>query len=523
MSILLEASHIKYSIADRLLLDIDHLQVYQGERIGLVGRNGTGKTTLLQILNHTISPEQATVRHYAQCEQIPQLKTIHSHKSGGEVTQAYIQQVMDKKPELLLADEPTANLDIAHIEALEQQLKNWRGSFIIVSHDRSFLDTLCTTIWELKDGKINTYKGNYSDYMKQKALEERQEQLAYQEYEKQKKHLQEAIKLKKIKSQQATKKPKNLSDSDARQKGVKVYFANKQKKLHKTEKSLETRLNQLEIKHQPRTTQPLKMDILHSESLKNRIVIRVEDLTGVVNNKILWNPTSFNIRGGEKLAIIGDNGVGKSTLINKIVHHDPNVSLSPSSKIGYFSQNLDILNLEKSILENIQDSSKQNETLIRTVLARMYFFKDDVHKLVKVLSGGERVKVALAKIFLSDVNILILDEPTNFLDMEAVDAFESLLQDYEGTLIFASHDRRFIEKVANRILMIENQEVNVFEGDFNQFKSEQMKQERSTAEDEKMILEMKITEILSRLSIEPTDELEHEFQNLIQKKRELDD
>lgn len=184
---------------------------------------------------------------------------------------------------------------------------------------------------------------------------------------------------------------------------------------------------------------------------------------------------------------------------------------------------MDILNLEKSILENIQDSSKQNETLSRTVLARMHFFKDDVLKPVKVLSGGERVKVALAKIFLSNVNTLILDEPTNFLDMEAVDAVESLLQDYEGTLISASYDRRFIEKVANRILMIENQAVNVFESNFNQFKSEKMKQERSTAEDEKMILEMKITEILSRLSIEPTDELEHEFQNLIQKKRELDD
>ncbi|UXR78441.1 MULTISPECIES: Vga family ABC-F type ribosomal protection protein [unclassified Staphylococcus] len=523
MKILLEASHINYDVADRLLLNIDHLQIHQGERIGLVGCNGSGKTTLLQILNHTISTEQATVTYYAQCEMIPQLKPMHSHKSGGEVTQAYIQQALDKTPELLLADEPTANLDITHIEALEQQLKHWRGSFMIVSHDRSFLDTLCTTIWELKDGKINMYKGNYNDYMKQKELEARQKQLSYQEYEKQKKHLQEAIKIKRTKAQRATKKPKNLSHSDARQKGINVYFANKQKKLQKTAKSLETRLNQLEIKHQPRTAQPLKMDILHSESINNRIIIRAEGLTGVVNNKILWKPANFNIYGGEKVAIIGDNGVGKSTLIHKIVHHDPNISLSPSAQVGYFSQNLDILNLEKSILENIQDSSKQNETLIRTVLARMHFFKDDVLKPVKVLSGGERVKVALAKIFLSNVNTLILDEPTNFLDMEAVDAFESLLQEYEGTLIFASHDRRFIEKVANRILIIENQEIHVFEGAFSQFQSEQTKRERSIKEDEKMILEMKITEVLSRLSVEPTDALEHEFQHLIQKKRELDE
>lgn len=142
--------------------------------------------------------------------------------------------------------------------------------------------------------------------------------------------------------------------------------------------------------------------------------------------------------------------------------------------MGYFSQNLNILDVEKSIIENVQSSSKQNETLIRTVLARMHFFRDDVYKPVEVLSGGERVKVALAKLFLSDINTLILDEPTNFLDTESVEALESLLKEYEGSVIFVSHDRRFIENIATRILAIRNQKIALFEGTYQQYKHAQL-------------------------------------------------
>ncbi|HCZ6658932.1 TPA: ATP-binding cassette domain-containing protein, partial [Staphylococcus aureus] len=147
MKIMLEGLHIKHYVQDRLLLNINRLKIYQNDRIGLVGKNGNGKTTLLHILYKKIVPEEGIVKQFSHCELIPQLKLIESTKSGGEVTRNYIRQALDKNPELLLADEPTTNLDNDYIEKLEQDLKNWHGAFIIVSHDRAFLDNLCTTIW----------------------------------------------------------------------------------------------------------------------------------------------------------------------------------------------------------------------------------------------------------------------------------------------------------------------------------------------------------------------------------------
>lgn len=222
------------------------------------------------------------------------------------------------------------------------------------------------------------------------------------------------------------------------------------------------------------------------------------------------------MRGGDKLAIVGANGSGKTTLLKKIIENDVGITLSPAVKYGYFSQTIDLLDSEKSILENVQISSEQTETFIRIVLARLHFFREDVYKQVKVLSGGERVKVALAKLFVSNINTLILDEPTNFLDIEAVEALESLLMEYRGTIIFVSHDRRFIEKIATRILTIENEELRVFEGTYQEFKNYEP---RSEEEDNLLLLETKITEVLSRLSIEPSAELEQEFQRLLASKR----
>ncbi len=518
---LLEANHIKYYVQDRLLLDVDQLQIHKNARIGLVGRNGSGKTTLFQMLAGKISPEEGSVIQHTGCELLPQLKRTDTTKSGGEVTQEYIQKALLKDPELLLADEPTTNLDTEHIEWLEKKLNMWQGAFIIISHDRAFLDALCTTIWELDEGKIKEYTGNYSDYVKQKEVELNQEQLAYEKYEKKKRQLEEALKLKEKKAERATKAPKKVSKSEARITGAKPYFAKKQKKLQKTATAIETRLEKLEKVEKVKELSPIKMNLPNAETFKNRIILRVDGVTGKVGERVLWSKTSFHIRGGDKLAIIGSNGSGKMTFVKKIMNQEYGIKLSPAVKIGYFSQNLNILDTEKSIIENVQSSSKQDETLIRTVLARMHFFRDDVYKWVGVLSGGERVKVALTKLFLSDINTLVLDEPTNFLDMEAVEALESLLKEYEGSVIFVSHDRRFIENIATRILTIRNQKIELFEGNYQQYKLNQVGKTRDTKEDKLLLLETKISEVLSRLSIEPSEELEIEFQKLLKEKREL--
>ncbi|MCJ7840106.1 Vga family ABC-F type ribosomal protection protein [Lederbergia sp. NSJ-179] len=519
---LLEAIDLQYYVKDRLLIEAEHLQIQEKDRIGLVGKNGSGKTTLLELLAQAKQPESGRVHSHAKCELLPQLKNTNTTQSGGEVTQEYINQVLAKRPELLLADEPTTNLDTDHIEKLEKQLQRWQGALVLVSHDRAFLDSLCTTIWELEEGQIKEYKGNYSNYVEQKELERRQQESAYEQYERKKQQLEEALVLKEQKAVRATKTPKNLSASDARIKGAKPYFANKQKKLRQAAKAIETRLEKLEKVEKVKELPAIKMNLPNEETFKGRIILRVEDVAGMVGERILWKEAHFHVKGGEKLAIIGPNGSGKTTLVKKIIDQEEGIHFSPSVKVGYFSQNLDVLDVDQSILENVRSTSKQEESFIRTVLARLHFFREDVYKKVAVLSGGERVKVTFAKLFVSDINTIIMDEPTNFLDIQAVEALESLLQEYEGTVIFVSHDRRFIESIATRILAIEQQELQLFDGTYQEYKQATFQTERDSTEDKRLLLETKISDVLSRLSIEPSEALEREFQQLLAEKRKLE-
>ncbi|RUQ28851.1 Vga family ABC-F type ribosomal protection protein [Peribacillus cavernae] len=519
---LLEANNLKLYVKDRLLINVTKLQIQKHDRIGLVGRNGSGKTTLLKVLAGKKFPEDGTVTTLAKCELLPQLKRTDTTKSGGEVTQEYINEAIAKNPEIFFADEPTTNLDTDHIEWLEKKLMKWQGAFIIVSHDRALLDSLCAKIWEISEGHVKEYKGNYSDYAAQKELEHHQHEMVYENYEKKKKQLEEALILKTKKAERAAKAPKKTSNSEAKITGAKPYFAKKQKKLQQSAKAIETRLGKLEKVEKPKEDTPIKMNFPNEETFKGRFVLRVKEVPGMIGKRVLWRKASFSVRGGDKLAIIGPNGSGKTTLVKKIIQPDEGIAISLSMKIGYFSQSLNILNTEKSILDNVRSTSIQNETFIRTILARLHFFREDVYKSIEVLSGGERVKVALAKLMVSDINTLILDEPTTFLDTEAVEALESLLKQYEGTVIFVSHDRRLIENIATRILAINHKEIELFEGTYDEYKHHEPQEKRNFKEDKRLILETKISEILSRLSIESSDELEMEFQKLLAEKRKLD-
>jgi len=520
---LLDAHRLQLYAQDKLLVKIDTLRVDQHARIGLVGRNGCGKTTLLEVLAGLREPDAGTVTLRTRCELIPQLSsTPDSVMSGGEQTQAKIREVLARQPELLLADEPTSNLDTSHIDWLEKQLANWPGALILISHDRAFLDALCTSIWEIRDAQLHIYSGNYSDYTRQRELLDRQHDEAYELYIHEKQQLERAIQLKESKAERATKRPKG----HAVESGVtKPYFAKKQKKLQKTAKALETRLEKLETVEKRRELPPIKMNLLHEEMCTGRIIMRINQLSGRAGERMLWHPVSCNVRGGDKLAIIGPNGCGKTTLVKMLLQPDEqHVSISPSVRIGYFSQSIDVLDTEMTILANVRATSAQDESLIRTVLARLHFFRDDVYKPVGVLSGGERVKVALAKLFVSDVNTLILDEPTNFLDIDSIEALETLLRDYEGTVLFISHDRRLIGNLADRILAFEDRHIRLFEGSYAQYMDRlntTVDERQADVEEQRLLIETRISDVLSRLSIEPSEALEQEFQSLLAARRKL--
>jgi pleuromutilin/lincosamide/streptogramin A transport system ATP-binding/permease protein len=521
----LEIDQLKMSVNGKELLSIPHLQAQDGQRIGLVGKNGEGKTTLLRCIYGDISIEKGSVKVKGTCQLIPQLKRTDTVKSGGEVTAEYVTAALSDSPKLLLADEPTTNLDTSHVEWAEKELKRFNGTLILVSHDRQLLDNVCNMIWELEDGNVNVYAGNYSQYMKQKEMERQHQQTEYEKYKQKERQLTEALEQKKQKAEKATREPKNLSPSEKRILGAKPYFAKKQKKLNKGAQAIQTRLEKLQEVEKPKELTPIKMDLPNAKNVKNKIILRVEGLEGVIGKNKLWQPAAFFVSEGDKIAIIGPNGSGKTTLLKKLIEQsDKTISKSPAMRIGYFAQNLSVLDKDKTILENVSQDSLQSETLIRTVLARLHFYKDDVHKPVHVLSGGERVKVSLAKLFVSDSNTLILDEPTNYLDVYALEALEDLLKEYEGTILFASHDRRFISSIATKILSLEDQQLRMFDGNYEAYLEKEDKPKRDELEDQLLKVETAIANVLGRLSLEPNNErLEAEFQELVRKKKILED
>ena len=286
---------------------------------------------------------------------------------------------------------------------------------------------------------------------------------------------------------------------------------------------MESRLEKLKPVVKPKNKAPIQMDLPDVETHKSKIILRAENLSGQIKGRMLWKPATFLIKGSDKVGIIGPNASGKTTLVHKIMEgRDENIYRSPAVKIGYFAQNLNLLDGDQTILENVKRESKQTETLIRIVLARLGFYENDVDKQVKVLSGGERVKVSLAKIFVSDCNTLILDEPTNFLDIYALEALEELLVEYEGTLLIVSHDRSFISETATKILAFEEDELIFFDGSYEEYLNRNRESERDVKEDELARIENEIAAVLSRLSIDPTEELDESFQDLLKEKRRLE-
>lgn len=518
---LISLHDMKKSYGDQVLLDIDHLAIHKGDRIGLVGSNGSGKTTLLRILAGDLDPDHGSVYKETSVSVLPQLKQTSENKSGGEVTADYIIDSLNQTTELLLADEPTTHLDMSHIEWVEKAFQQFQGSFVVISHDRNFLDRVCQTIWELDDKKIVPYSGNYTTYKQEKEKEKQHQQTEYEKYIKKSKQLVEA-KEKKAKQAEDMLKVKHI------QGGKVVYtesssdfYQAKAKKLHRVQKSMESRLERLEKVDKPKEIEQVKMSLPNMDRIHKQFIIRGFNIEGEVPNKLLWKPATITVKGGEKIGLLGPNGSGKTTLIRKIINENETFTLSPAMKIGYFSQDLSVLDTEKTVLENVSEDSVQTETLIRIILGQLKFKGNDVYKKVSVLSGGERVKVSLAKLLAGNYNTLILDEPTNFLDIQAVEALETLLKQYDGTIILISHDRSFVSAIVEKLWILENEELLEFTGSYSEWEQREIKASMTNSEEELMRLENDIVKILSELSLSPSEEKDKQFQRLLEKKRAL--
>lgn len=367
--------------------------------------------------------------------------------SGGQKTRIALGAILLQKPDILLLDEPTNHLDTKSIAWLESYLGNYEGAVLLVSHDRYFLDRIVTKVLELERGTCRTYHGNYSYYAAKREEIRNNEWKNYQNQQAAIQHQAAVI--------------------------AKLRSFNREKSVKRAE-SREKLLNKMERIEKPTELKDSMRIRLEPETESGYDVLFMEHISKSFDQVTLFQDITIDIKRGERVALIGDNGTGKTTilkLINQLLPKDSgSITLGSRVTIGYYDQEHQVLSPDKTIFQEISDAYPAlNHTRIRTILAAFLFMGDDVFKKIHDLSGGEQGRVALAKLMLSSANFLILDEPTNHLDIPSKEILESALCNYTGTVLYVSHDRYFINKTATRILDLTGQHLNEYKGNYDYY------------------------------------------------------
>ncbi|MCD5536143.1 ABC-F family ATP-binding cassette domain-containing protein [Lactobacillus delbrueckii] len=377
--------------------------------------------------------------------------------SGGEKTRLSFVKLLLKKPPLLLLDEPTNYLDLDTLDWLEAFLKNYPGAILTVSHDQYFLDHLATQIFELQHGELTVFKGNYSQYLAQRELRDQQQEAAYEKQQEEIKREEEFIQ-------------KN------------IVRASTTKQAQSRRKALE----KMELVDPPKHKSKVRIKF-DSARPSGKEVLILKDLAVGYPNKTMLKDISFQINKGDRVAIIGQNGIGKSTLLKTVMKQLPvksgAIKYGASLDIGYYDQELQGLDYSKTVIDTIWDRHKDmNEKDIRSILASFLFTAKDIDKQVSQLSGGQRARLTLTVLSMEHNNFLLMDEPTNHLDLDAKEVLEKALADYDGTLLFVSHDRYFINELANKIVVAKDGQAKIYEGNYTYYLNEKAKEEAAAQE-----------------------------------------
>lgn len=453
---ILNISNLSKSYVGQSVLKEVSFHLEEKEKAAIVGINGSGKTTLLRCILGIEEADEGGVA-FSKDKKMAYLAQQHADMeqedeeyeslSGGQKTKKRLEEILMEKPDLLILDEPTNHLDIGSIQWLEKVLKRYDGAVLLVSHDRYFLDKIVTKVIDLERGKARMYQGNYTEYVEKKKMIREAERKAYENQQAEIKH-QEAV-IEKLKQ------------------------FNREKSIKRAE-SREKLLSKVERLEQPEDLQnEMRLLFMPREASGNDVLI-AKDLGKSFDGKRLFSHGTFSIQRGEHVAVIGDNGTGKTTLLkilNGLIQADEGeFRLGSKVKIAYYDQEHAVLHMEKTLFDEIQDTyPDMNNTRVRNVLAAFLFTGDDVYKKVGDLSGGERGRVSLAKLMLSDANFLILDEPTNHLDIQGKEVLEEAIRNYEGTVLYVSHDRYFINQTATRILELFSNRFDNYIGNYDYY------------------------------------------------------
>ena len=497
----------KAYVGKTVLKDVSfHLE--DKEKAAIVGINGSGKTTLLRCILGIEEADEGSIA-FSKEKKMDYLAQQHADietenedydtLSGGQKTRKRLEEILQEKPDLLILDEPTNHLDIGSIQWLEKVLKRYDGAVLLVSHDRYFLDRIVTKVIDLERGKVRMYQGNYSAYAEKKRQLREAEWKAFQNQQAEIKH-QEAV----IEKLKQFNREKSIKRAESREK-----MLSKVERLEKPEE-LE---NEMKLLFSPR------------ESSGNDVLM-AKELGKSYDGKRLFSHGTFSLQKGEHVALIGDNGTGKTTLLkilNGLVQADEGeFRLGSKVKIAYYDQEHAVLNMEKTLFDEIQDSyPDMNNTKVRNVLAAFLFTGDDVYKRIQDLSGGEQGRVSLAKLMLSDANFLILDEPTNHLDIQGKEVLEEAIRNYEGTVLYVSHDRYFINKTATRIIELFSNRFDNYIGNYDYYieKKEDVRAYGELQQKDKIPVEAIDPEEAQRLEEKESKRLDWENQKELSAKR----
>ncbi len=528
---ILSVSHIKKSFADEVVLADVTFHMEDSQKVALIGPNGAGKTTLLKIIAGELAPDSGEVTlakgkrlgYLAQQQDFEGGRSIYDEVkeikrpvidmeerirfleqemrsatgadlesvndeyaelnrrfeqedgyawkseitgvlkglgfgeqdftrpvdtlSGGQKTRLSLGKLLISKPDLILLDEPTNHMDIDSVSWLENYLANYRGAVLVASHDRYFLDRVVNSVVEIESGVSTVFPGNYTSYGEKKAQLRHARQKAWQNQQREIRHQEEVI--------------------------TRLRQFNREKSIKRAE-SREKALEKMDRLEKPRDADDEMRLELKSGIESGRDVLTVTDLSKSFDGRVLFKDVNFDIRRGERVALIGDNGVGKTTMlriINGLLPADTGkIMLGAKVHIGYYDQEHHVLSMEKTIFEEIADAFPDlTETQIRNHLAAFLFTGDDVFKRISSLSGGERGRVSLARLMLSEANFLILDEPTNHLDIASREILEEALINYTGTVLYVSHDRYFINRTATRVLELTGKKIIPYLGNYDDY------------------------------------------------------
>ena len=491
---MLTVSQVSKSFGGRTLFRDASLQVNRGDRIGLVGPNGAGKSTLFSLILNVDSPDEGRVaiERGARIGFLPQesqplgdetvmsIATAHAgdeawdveprakkilaglafresdfHRaartlSGGWVMRAHLARLLVQEPDLLLLDEPTNHLDLESLVWFQQHLRGYRGAILVISHDREFLNQLVDSVVEINHQRLVRYRGTWDDYVKEKVAREEQQMAAYKNQQREIKHLQDFVNRFRAKASKAAQAQSKL----------------KQIERLKGEDRIEAPLAAEKAVAKFRFPQPAR---------SGSRVITLKDVDHAYGDLTVYRGLNFEAERGQRIVLVGPNGAGKSTLLKLLGGVLPvqagERAPGHNVKVGYFAQyRVEQLHPRHTVLESVLDSPNPvGEQAARTILGSFLFRGDDVFKPVAVLSGGEKSRLALVKLLLDPPNLLLMDEPTTHLDIGSIDALIGALEQFEGTLIFISHDVHFIRALARNVLHIGAGKLTPYAGDYDYY------------------------------------------------------